>query len=259
VNTTFEYLDYIAIIVCLTFLGYASWSDWRTREVTNCVWLILMPVGVVLTALHLLQSPWTLYAVWALIVGLVAVISIVLFYFGFWGGADFKAFVTLSIFFPWSPAAIKPLLTVQMPFFPFPFTILTNTLILSVSVVLYILARNVTWKVSNQRNLFEGFENESTQRKLLALLVSYKVKKEELGGRHHFFLAENRPAGGGESPRHSFKIQTEENLDSATLKGLPAEVWVTPQLPLIIFMTLGTAAALFLGDFLLCLLMNIHL
>ena len=256
-NTTFEYLGYIAISVSLILLGYASWSDWRTREVTNYVWLVLAPVGAVLTFLRifLLQAP-VLYAVWALIVGLVAVISIALFYFGFWGGADFKAFVTLSLLFPWSPSAITPLLTVQMPFFPF--TILINTLFLSMSVVIYVLAKNIAWKVPNRRSLFEGFENESTPRKILALLVGYKVKKEKLGGQHHFFLAESHPTGDGEGPKHCFKIQTEE-CNSVSLEELPAEVWVTPQLPMMIFLTLGTATALFLGDFLLWLLMNIHL
>ncbi|MBE0511894.1 hypothetical protein IBX38_02455, partial [Candidatus Bathyarchaeota archaeon] len=45
-----EMLDAARVAVCLAFLTYASWSDYRTREVSNMVWAILAPSALALTA-----------------------------------------------------------------------------------------------------------------------------------------------------------------------------------------------------------------
>ncbi|WP_309493023.1 A24 family peptidase [Candidatus Hecatella orcuttiae] len=251
-----EQLDYAAVILVLTFLAYSAWSDWRTREVTNRVWMILAPSGVALTLLRILPTHnWTLYLGWGLIMGVMTLISFTLFYLGLWGGADSKAFLSLGLILPWPPRAPDPWLGIRLPVFPL--TVLNNTILLSTSAVFYILARNIAWKAFHHQSLFQGFAHESRWKKLLALLVSYKVKKEKLQGKRFLSLAEESEAeesGGTPPPKRSFKFQIKEAPPIERWEELPEEVWVTPQPPLMVFIFLGTAAALWLGDLLLWLI-----
>ncbi len=252
-----EYLDYVAIFIGLTLLCYSSWSDWRTREVSNNVWLILAPVGAVITfsRIILLQN-WILYINWALIVGIITAVSLMLFYFGLWGGADSKAFISLSLIFPWPPTAFKPWLGIQLPFFPI--TILIDTLILSLSAVIFVLMKNICWKISNKHYLFERFENEPLTKKALALLVGYKIKKEKLG-KHHLSILERVVDEDDKSlSKWNFEYQIEEeNGGEPKYEKLPDEVWVSPQIPMMIYITLGLITALFFGDILLGIIAHI--
>lgn len=255
----FEYFDYLAISISLTLLCYSSWSDWRTREVTNAVWLILAPIGATLTFFRIFQTQnWMLYLLWALIIGVITAVSLMLFYFGLWGGADSKAFICLSLLFPWPPTAFKPLLGIQLPLFPF--TILNDTLLLSISAILYILAKNIIWKISNQQSIFERFENEPSTKKILALLAGYKVKKEKLQ-KHHLTLLERFTVEKENKiiSKWSFelKIEEENGKEEPKFEQLPEEVWVSPQIPMMIFITLGTITAILGGDLLLWLIAQV--
>jgi Flp pilus assembly protein protease CpaA len=51
-------INLISVLVVLAFLGYGSvWSDIKTREVPNIVWLLFAPIGTALTVARLYFSP----------------------------------------------------------------------------------------------------------------------------------------------------------------------------------------------------------
>ncbi|MCX8176329.1 MAG: A24 family peptidase, partial [Candidatus Bathyarchaeota archaeon] len=163
-------------------LSYASWSDWKTREVGNHAWIILAPTGLTLTFLevYLFGDIMLLYFLAASVV-VVAGLSIPAFYLGFFGGADVKAFLCLALTFPWPLKTFQPLLTLNQ-IFPFSFSIFTNSLILSLLLIPTVLLKNFLFKIRGG-SLFNVFEEEKVYKKIFALFLGFKVKKKTIATR----------------------------------------------------------------------------
>jgi preflagellin peptidase FlaK len=86
---------------------YASWSDWKKREVSNKVWAVLAPLALLLTSIQyvLFDGDLLLYV---LSFAVTSGLAIVLFYAGAFGGADAKALICLSLALPQYPASLSP-------------------------------------------------------------------------------------------------------------------------------------------------------
>ena len=51
-------LEAARIVLALSFFAYASWADWKSREVSNRVWIVLGPIAFALTMVQfVLFSP----------------------------------------------------------------------------------------------------------------------------------------------------------------------------------------------------------
>ena len=105
--------------------------------------------------------------------------------------------------------------------------------------------------------LFEGFEKESKWRKFLTFLCGYKVETAELEkGKHLYPLEDICVVDVGESERKLLVMPKDEEsgeiveriLNAARQGKIPKGVWVTPGLPLLIFITAGLIIALVFGD-----------
>lgn len=252
-----EAFDGARVGLCLTFLIYASWSDFKTREVSNIVWAVFAPIALGLTALQFFVSfdPQLLHT-YVLSFALTSVISVTLFYAGAFGGADAKALICLSLALPSYPInLIQPLLSIGYQLFPI--TVFCNAVLLAASSAFYALIRNYLWKHKTGRKLFEGFENESVGRKILALLCGYKVnisKLEKVG--HLYPLEDIHTTETGENERKLLVFPKDEDREqivdrvlNAKREGkLQGDVWVTPGLPMLIFITSGLVVALLFGD-----------
>jgi len=242
-------LELSAVILSLAFLSYASWKDWKLREVDDRVWLVFAPLGGFLTLARTVLTGNPSFLQWGLSLAITVVLGLTLYFLGFWGGADAKALTCLALTLPVYPSFLKPLLGFYLTVFPV--TILFNTFILSASTVVYVSLRNFAYKLGGGR-LFEGFEGEPASKKLLALLVAYKVGREKLPGNPGLSLAEEATAEGG-GRRWRFRVGIGEEEENLEVEELPQEVWVTPQLPLLFFLTAGLTVALIFGDLALAL------
>src|SRR5690554_5172777 len=121
------------ILLSLAFLFYASWSDYKTREVTNRVWAVYAPTALILSVAEILiieYDPLSKLALFGLSFGLTAAFAIILFYSGGFGGADSKALMCIALALPFSTetlftpifaSGISPLSQTL-----FPLTIFTN-------------------------------------------------------------------------------------------------------------------------------------
>jgi prepilin signal peptidase PulO-like enzyme (type II secretory pathway) len=147
------------------------------------------------------------------------------------------------------PELCQPILGLYILFIPF--TVVFNAFLLTLTVVTYTALRNLWYKLQG-KTLFQGFEGEPVARKILAVLACYRVKRERLPGNPGLSLAEAPTPDGRRSLSFRFKIECEKVSDEA-LAGLPEEVWVTPQLPVLVFITVGLAIALLFGDLVLTL------
>lgn len=252
-------LDYLRVLMSLGLLGYASWSDLKWREVSDWVWIIFAPFGVLLTGLSIyFTGAWSLLIDLGVSVGVMFTLSVLLFGLGFFGGADAKAFICLSVALPWYPRYIpfSPLTEFIQPLFAL--AVFYNGVLAAASSALYVMGRNIVWKLQTGRSLFEGLENPPLWKKGLAVLSGYRVKISDLEKSIHLYPLEDAEEGEGKVTRRLrvfVKVEEEKEIVVKRLRGLgdkgvlSDEVWATPGLPLILFITIGFVLALFLGDF----------
>jgi preflagellin peptidase FlaK len=233
-----------SLTLTIILLVYASWRDWKTREVSNRVWIVLGSVGGFLTGFKAFVWGRPELLFWSLGLAFLTVLALALYYVGFLGGADSKALICLGLALPVLPSFLNPILGLWIVFLPF--TIIFNTFFLAALTVLYVALRNfIYW--ARRGSIFEGFEDEPLRRKIAAFLVAYKVNRGRLPGNLGLSLAEKPSFNHGRKWNFRFRISEEEKLPA----DLPEEVWVTPQLPLLFFITLALGMSLILGDLVL--------
>ena len=245
-------LDVAGLLASFTFLIYSSWSDIVSREVSDRLWLIFYPVGLVLTAVRLIVQTDSWLLILASIISTV-VISLLLPYLGLWGGADGKGFICLALMNPLIPALGGTLSHIVDPFFPL--VVFSNAYVASLASMLYPIQRNL--RTLRQHMLFEGLEHESRLHKATAFLTGYQVPIDELESKPHLFLLESLDRQESTVKRR-FEFDPRVDLDRskelAELKRaadsglLRSGIWVSPGLPFLVFVTLGLGISLLFGD-----------
>lgn len=248
------YLDALSAVACATFLIFGSWSDLRTREVSNKVWTISLPIVAIITAARIYLSIGQLL-MYVISMSVSIAVSFAVFEIGFFGGADAKAMITLAVALPLYPEAFHPVLGYLHPFFPL--IVFTNSFLMSLTSIAYVLVRNVVWKLHNDRPLFEGFEKEPFLKRLLVLLSAYKIQLSELRRRTELIPIEDVSENGGPSfrkmrvfvPAEEDRNVVLDRLEEYVSRGaIPTELWATPGLPMLVFVAVGFAATLVVGD-----------
>jgi preflagellin peptidase FlaK len=251
------------VTVTLAFLLYASWSDYKTREVSNRVWAVYAPIAVALSLAEILLYDLSKLAFFGLSFGLTAAFALLLFYAGGFGGADSKALMCIALALPFFP---EPLLTPVVPSgispisqILFPVTILSNSVLIAAASGLYLLVVNLVRRASTGKALFEGtLAQESLGRKLVALITGQKVAINKLKAKWHVYPMEDIEEENGENPpkrklviipRNESRDEIVARLSRAAERGkIDPNVWATPGLPMLIFMTIGLIVALVFGD-----------
>ena len=253
------------VTLSLAFLLYASWSDYKTREVTNRVWAIYAPTALVLTLTEILlneQEPLSKLAFFGLSFGVTALFAIILFYSGGFGGADSKALMCIALALPFStetllqpifPSGISPLSQIL-----FPLTIFSNSVLFAAASGIYMLLRNLVQRATTGKKLFEGtLSTESLGKKILVMITGYKVTVAKLKEKWHVYPMEDINENGENPserkllivPKDEGRNEIVERLSNAVSTGkISNRVWATPGLPMLIFVTIGLIVALLLGD-----------
>jgi preflagellin peptidase FlaK len=261
------FLGSLRLVITFAFLLYASWSDLKTHEVSNNVWIFFGPVAFVLALMDSLRAPLlgSLTSFGASLI-VISVLAIALFYLGFFGGADAKALICLSLAFPTYPNEIFPSLGYVLPIFVM--SVFNNAVVLSALVALGILIMNVKWKLKTGRDFFRGLETEPLYKRILVLVTGLKIKITELEKKPHYYPIESIE----ELPDGKFRrrlqifvrvIESNDKMSADKFKEFVAqgklsdEIWATPVMPFLVFITLGFAATLVFGDILLSLVFRL--
>ena len=249
-----QVLDAARIVLCLSFLVYASWRDYKTREVSNKVWVIFGPIALVLTGLQILlfsSQPFQMTIFYVLSFAITSGLAVAIFYVGGFGGADAKALMCIALVLPVYP---EYLLSRSVGFVSplFPITIFSNSVLLGALSVFYALFRNLLWKTKHKMMLFEGLKNQSVGRKIVAIISGYKVKLSKLENSHMFPLEDVALNESNEKEKKLLVFpdyDEREDIISRIKENTPdGWVWATPGLPLLIFITAGLIVALTYGD-----------
>jgi len=255
-------LDAARIILALLFLFYASWSDYKTREVSNRVWILFAPLVFTLTFLEIYMSDGlSQLPYYGICLGLTATFAVILFYSGGFGGADAKALMCLALALPFFPESLpNPLSGEISPILKafFPITVFSNSVLLAAATAIYLLFHNLFWHIKTGRKLFEeNHQKESFGKKFLVLITGYKVSVKKLKEKWHLYpledMEENSENGFKRKlvliPKDAGRDAIVERLTKAVEAGkIQDTVWATPGLPMLIFITAGLIIALFFGD-----------
>jgi preflagellin peptidase FlaK len=248
------------VALSLAFLLYASWSDYKTREVSNRVWAIYAPIALILSLTELLLYNSAKLPFFGLSSGLTAVFALILFYSGGFGGADSKALMCIGLALPFSTEALfTPLMGVSpLSLNIFPLTIFSNSVLFAAASGLYMLLRNLIQRASTGKRLFEGtLSAESIVKKFLVMITGYKVPIAKLREKWHVYPMEDVNDDGENQPKRKLVVvprdegrdEIVERLSKAVDNGkISDRVWATPGLPMLIFVTLGLIVALLFGD-----------
>jgi len=249
------------VTLSLAVLLYASWSDYKTREVTNGVWAVYAPIALCISLSELLLYEPVQLPFYALSFGLTAAFALLLFYSGGFGGADSKALMCIALALPFSTQMLfTPLISSGISPLSqklFPLTIFSNSVLFAAASGLYMLLFNFAKRVSTGMKLFESsLGSESIGKKFVVLITGYKVPIVKLKEKWHVYPMEDLETDGEQLkrklvivPRDEGRNEIVERLSDAIDSGKISDfVWATPGLPMLIFITIGLIVALLFGD-----------
>lgn len=251
------------VILTLAILIFSSWSDYKTREVSNRVWVIYAPIAIVLSLSELILYDSSKLTLFALSVGITIGFAFLLFYSGGFGGADSKAFMCIAMALPFYPTILlNPLLADGLSPISqiiFPITILSNSVLIAALSAIFLLLRNLATTITTGKSLFEGtLATESIGKKILVLVTGQKFSLTTLKAKWHVYPMEDIILDETENqvkrklvivPKDEGRDQIVERLSQAVQNGkIDDKVWATPGLPMLIFVTVGLILALLLGD-----------
>jgi preflagellin peptidase FlaK len=258
-----EIFEAAKITLSLAFLFYASWSDYKTREVTNRVWILYAPTALTLSIAELLIYAPDKLSLFGLSVSVTVAIAFALFYSGGFGGADSKALMCIAMALPFFPTALfTPLLASGVSPLSqniFPFTILSNSVLVAAFSGVALLLYNLFWRAKTGIKLFEGsLAGEPFWKKIMVLITGYRTPIVKLKEKWHIYpmedIAEENSTNAEKRkltviPKDEGREEIIARLSKAVDAGkISAKVWATPGLPMLIFVTIGLITALLLGD-----------
>jgi len=251
-------LEAFRVLLSLSMLGYASWSDLRTREVSDLTWIVFGGLGLILDLYELATGGLSLMAL-AVPVMFSTVLSFSLGYLGLFGGADFKAFVALTLLQPYAPLLVRPALDIASVVYPL--TVFSNSALAGASFALVLLVRNLL-AAPGGSPLFEGHESEPLWMKFIVLISGVKVKLDSVRGPPFQYPLEVSPLEEGAERRLVLMPDLED--DEAALEVFQRlrragveEVWVSHTLPFLVFIAFGYISSLLVGDVVLWVLKQI--
>ena len=210
-------------LVTLALLVYASYSDFRSREVDDKVWIALCALSAPLTLLELLELSRGMLLLYALSSYTAFTVGLALSAFELMGWADFLALACIGITTPPGGGAFLTAIPA--------ISVLVNSLLASLTYPLYLLARNLHMALRGE-DLFKGIKASKLE-KALAIMTLTKVSAREYSEKRDFYSIAEVEAGG--IKRLSFHVRIRE----AHPVEVEDSVWVSPYMPFILFITVG--------------------
>jgi Flp pilus assembly protein protease CpaA len=233
-------------VFVLGVLVYVSVLDFKTRTVSNWIWVLAYPVGCILTGVGVV---FNLVGVGVVLVSFLCslFLGLGLLYSGFYGGADAKALIFIGLTVPAVPFTFNPASGIAG--LPVVLVVFCTSAILSLSWPLSIFILNLKDHFE-RKTLFEGI-NLTLRQKLWVLFTSRRIPLDKLGVR--YFPAETASVVPEEDNKpvkkllHWVKAETElqkyiDNLQKHS-ELYPNGVLASPTIPTLVFFTLALAIA----------------
>lgn len=250
-----------AVAVGVTLI-YASILDAKERRVPHRTWrpalMVTIPVAIWVYGLALLAD-WRTAAIYLILVAAFCGF----FYFcqaaNLFGGADAYALIIITAcipFFPVEPYFGSP------PLGFFPFTVLTNAVLLNIVAPVAIFARNL---IQGNRAplscLFLGFpvDGDKIQNEFGFVMEDIEEKDGMLVRRFVGFTESLRRMVQGRKRVYTkdLRLHPEDYQEELALYQKAGRVWISYGIPFIIPITAGFLTALFMGDILFVIMKSL--
>lgn len=221
-------LEIIKVLITLSILLKASIEDLKKREIDDRLWIFMITSAIFLNTVEYIFQPFDL--IFALIqFGIVFFYANIMYYLLRFGGADCKAIICLSIMFPTYPILFPWIVKGIV----FTLSVLINSIIFAPIIALYFFIKNAI------RGNFSKL-----------MFIGYKVNVDEIPKFHNLLqlVKDGRVVCTIRSVEFNEKI-----VDDLKRLG-KKDVWVTPALPFIVFITFGFIVAIVFGDILFAIL-----
>ena len=154
-------IDLLRLIIGGSILLYASYTDWKYREASNKLWLIMGIAGLFL----LFSYDFSDFTKIAFSLLISFPLGFLLYLFGM-GGADVKAIWAIAILSPLPPnLKTFPLWIPAIPFYAFPLAVLINSLFLFLPLPLIFLLYNIYRKDVEFPYCFFGYKMKASEAK----------------------------------------------------------------------------------------------
>jgi len=228
-------LELTKVLIVFCFLLYACHLDLKSRTIPNKVWKFMLVATIPITTYQVYEMAFlnAMILIFAAIgVIFMAVFAYVLYRINAYGGADAKALICLAIIFPFYPK-IGAFPLINSGFEIFAFSVLANSVIFAPLMMIALLIRNLS------REGFRGFLKNP-----LYYIAGYRIPVEKIRFHNLFEFVDEK----GKLRRVRRGIEPNEEIIHRLKKYGLKEVWVTPALPFIIFITFGYACAVVIGD-----------
>lgn len=249
-------VDVARTIIALATLGYASYMDLKTREITPWLWIIASLIALPFTAYEawfLVSKGYATFCILEIALSAMALPFIVYMYRkGLFGGADMLAYVFLMVDMPWYPIAFGLRSIIPIPLL----TLFYASLVVGITVPFKML-KNLTSKKfrehARELNL-KGIDLIKFSATASAMTVKEYLKK-----RFWFPLEILREEGDlvKRELRSHFNVEEEyedhqKAIRELVNKGKVREediIFVTYGVPFVVFMFAGFIVSLVVGDY----------
>ena len=232
---TLELLNIIRFFSGILILLYASYTDIKTRQASNKLWLIMGFIAVILLIVQYFnmgfENPYYLIFI-PIMIGIVYLLFQMRIIFG---GADAKALMAIAVLVPFEPS-IAEFPIYKGSFMPFPWSIFQNSLIIFLFIPVSLCLFNILKRDFKFPNAFLGYKmNISLARKKFVWPLERIVE----GKRKFVYMPKEFDASA--------------EFDKFKKKGIK-EIWVTPKVPFMIPLLIGYIVTFIIGDILFCLM-----
>ena len=235
---------WLPFVFTLSVLAYACVYDFKERQVSNKVWFLAYPTGIILTLTQVVLG--LLYDGVVLVSVLSAVfLGFVLFWSGYYGGADLKALLFIALTTPTIPITLNP--APNLPPLPLILTIFCNSIILSLIWPLSIFVLNLKDTLKG-KHMFEEIQLTIPQ-KIWLIFTARQTPLEKIDGLR-YFPAEKIDVQNGQPTRKLLRFVKAETDQTNNLHNLNTHkhlykngVLAAPTIPTIAFFTTALTIA----------------
>lgn len=232
-------LDLLRLIIGISILFFASYTDIKTRKASNLLWLIMGIAGLLLLSVEYvdggLEGKEVQLVFIPIMIGLVYLLFQLRLIFG---GADAKALMAISILVPLQPD-INNFPIWGVSYMPAVWSIFSNSIILFLLIPVSLSFYNIFKRNISFPYCFIGYKMSVSKAKQKFVWPLEKI----VDGKSKFVYM----------PK-DFDVDDEfEEFEKLGIK----EIWVTPKIPFMIPLLGGFIVAFIFGDILFYLMNSI--
>ena len=232
-------LDITRLIIGILILGYASYTDIKTRHASNMLWVLMGIIGAVLILIQYLTNSFEVNIIYLVFIPIMIILVYVLFQLRLiFGGADAKALMALAVLLPfpvlqWIPTNIGlPNLPYGETQLPYCWGVFFNALFIFLFIPLALFIFNIIKRDFRFPHVFLGYKmtTEKAREKFV-----WPLEKIENGKQKFVYMPK--------------EFDIDEELNKFQQNNIK-EIWVTPKIPFMIPLLFGFICAFIFGDLL---------